>query len=142
MQYSDEFLNNIIKYCEKYTPNKYYPDKAIDVIDHCGAQAKVTYWDIKPSIKEMQTEIVESALHPEKDHSALIEKLNKSLERWVESDETTNKPEVTVFHLKEFFDRKINPLSKKKKINEVFDCVSRLFVGQADVLEELKHEIV
>ena len=125
MQYSDEFLNNIIKYCEKYTPNKYYPDKAIDVIDHCGAQAKVTYWDIKPSIKEMQTEIVESALHPEKDHSALIEKLNKSLERWVESDETTNKPEVTVFHLKEFFDRKINPLSKKKKINEVFDCVSR-----------------
>ena len=62
VQYSDEFLNNIIKYCEKYTPNKYYPDKAIDVIDHCGAQAKVTYWDIKPSIKEMQTEIVDLRL--------------------------------------------------------------------------------
>jgi ATP-dependent Clp protease ATP-binding subunit ClpC len=142
VEYSDEFLNNIIKYCEKYTPNKYYPDKAIDVIDHCGAQAKVTYWDVKPSIKEMQTEIVESALHPEKDHSALIEKLNKSLEKWVESDETANKPEVTRFHLKEFFDRKVNPLNKKSKINKVFDCFSKSFVGQADILEELKHEII
>ena len=142
VKYTDEFLNDIIKYCEKYTPNKFYPDKAIDVIDHCGAQAKVAFWDVKPSIKEMQTEIVESALHPEKDHSALIEKLNKSLEKWVESDETKNKPEVTTFHLKEFFDRKINPLSKKKKINKVFDCISRSFIGQADVLEELKHEII
>ena len=46
------------------------------------------------------------------------------------------------FHLKEFFDRKINPLSKKKKINKVFDCISRSFIGQANVLEELKHEII
>jgi ATP-dependent Clp protease ATP-binding subunit ClpA len=142
VKYTDVFLNNIIKYCEKYTPNKYYPDKAIDVIDHCGAQAKVTFWDIKPSIKEMQTEIVESALDPEKDHSAIMEQLNKSLEKWVESDENSTKPEVTLFHLKEFFDRKINPLSKKQKINKVFDCLKQSFVGQSDVLDKLKHEIL
>jgi ATP-dependent Clp protease ATP-binding subunit ClpA len=48
VEYSDNFLNNIIDYCEKYIPNKFYPDKAIDIIDHCGAQAKVSFWHLSP----------------------------------------------------------------------------------------------
>ena len=140
--YSDEFLNNIISYCEKYTANKYYPDKAIDIIDHCGAQAKVSFWDIKPSIKEIQTELVESALHPEKDHSVLVEKLNKSLEKWVEADEESSRPEVKLLHLKDFFEKKVNPLNKKIKVSRVFKCISKSFIGQKKILQKLKHEII
>lgn len=139
--YSDAFLDNIINYCEKYIPNKFYPDKAIDVIDHCGAQAKVNFWDIQPSIKEIQTKIVESALHPDKDHSQLVEKLNKSLEKWSDFDKE-DKPEVELDHLKDFFEKKVNPLNKKIKVKRIFECISRSFVGQKEILDKLQHEIV
>ena len=139
--YSDAFLDNIINYCEKYIPNKFYPDKAIDVIDHCGAQAKVNFWDVQPSIKEIQTKIVESALHPDKDHSQLVEKLNKSLEKWSDFDEE-QRPEVELGHLKDFFEKKVNPLNKKIKVKRIFECVSRSFVGQKEILDKLQHEII
>ena len=141
VKYTERFLKNVIKYCEKYIPNKFYPDKAIDVIDHCGAQAKVNFWDIKPSIKQIQTEIVESALDPDKDHSILVEKLNKSLEKWTDTSEKS-KPEVRLCHLKDFFDKKVNPLHKKNKVNDVFDCMVRSFIGQKDVLNNIRNEII
>jgi len=138
--YSDAFLNNIINYCEKYIPNKFYPDKAIDVIDHCGAQAKVNFWDIQPSIKEIQTQIVESALNPNKDHLQLVEKLNKSLEKWSDFDKE-DKAVVELDHLKDFFEKKVNPLNKKIKVKRIFECISKSFVGQKEVLDKLQHEI-
>jgi ATP-dependent Clp protease ATP-binding subunit ClpC len=58
VEYTDNFVNNVIDYCEKYLPNKFYPDKAIDVVDHCGAQSKLSYWEVDPSIKEIQEQII------------------------------------------------------------------------------------
>jgi len=46
VKYSTEFTENVIEYCEKFSPNKHYPDKAVDVVDHCGAQAKVSYFGL------------------------------------------------------------------------------------------------
>jgi len=141
VEYSDSFLNNIIDYCEKYIPNKFYPDKAIDVIDHCGAQAKVNFWHITPSIKAIQVKTVEAALHPEKDHTKLLEKLNASLKKWSEGI-TDKNPEVKLSHLKDFFDKKKNPLSNRKNIDQVFRCLNNSLVGQTDLLKKLKEKII
>tara|TARA_R100000005_G_C4994823_1_gene201761 strand:- start:225 stop:2573 length:2349 start_codon:yes stop_codon:yes gene_type:complete len=141
VKYSKRFLNNIIGYCERYIPNKFYPDKAIDVIDHCGAQAKVNYWHVTPSIKAIQVETVEAALDPDKDHSELLEKLNESLEKWTEgvSNET---PEVKLKHLKDFFDKKKNPLNNKKIVNKLFQCLNSSLIGQKTLLDKLKERII
>ena len=141
VEYSDEFLNNIISYCERYIPNKFYPDKAIDVIDHCGAQAKVNFWHITPSLKAIQVKTVEAALDPEKDHAELLEKLNASLEKWTEGV-TSKTPEVKINHLKDFFDKKKNPLSNKKTVERLFTCLSESLVGQKELLEKLKERII
>ena len=141
VEYSDRFLNNIIEYCEKYIPNKFYPDKAIDVIDHCGAQAKVNFWHVTPSIKAIQTETVKAALDPEKDHAELLEKLNASLERWTEGVEDKT-PIVKLKHLKDFFDKKKNPLSNKDTIDKLFKCLSKSLVGQRDFLNNLKEKLI
>jgi len=141
VEYTDNFLNSIIDYCEKYIPNKFYPDKAIDVIDHCGAQAKINFWHLTPSIKEIQVKTVEAALHPEKDHTKLLEKLNASLEKWTEGVHD-KKPQVKLKHLKDFFDKKKNPLNNRKTIDQVFKCLNNSLVGQRDLLNGLKEKII
>ncbi len=141
VEYSENFLNNIIDFCEKYIPNKFYPDKAIDIIDHCGAQAKVSFWHFTPSIKSIQLETVEAALHPKKDHAILLEKLNESLEKW-SGEMDDKKPKVKLQHLKDFFDRKRNPLNKKSNIDKVFSCLSNSLVGQSKLLENLKNKLI
>jgi ATP-dependent Clp protease ATP-binding subunit ClpA len=141
VEYSDNFLNNIISYCEKYIPNKFYPDKAIDVIDHCGAQAKVNFWHFTPSIKSIQEETVEAALHPKKDHTKLLEKLNESLEKWA-GGVTDKKPQVKLNHLKDFFDKKRNPLNKRKTIDKAFKCLNSSLVGQRHLLNKLKEKLI
>ena len=140
VKYTENFINNIIDYCEKYIPNKFYPDKAIDIIDHCGAQAKVNFWHLTPSIKEIQVETMEAALDPEKDHTKLLERLNESLGNWTEggSDEI---PEVKICHLKDFFAKKRNPLSNNKIIDSCFSSISKLLVGQKSFLSKLKQSI-
>ena len=141
VEYSDEFLNDIINYCERYIPNKFYPDKAIDVIDHCGAQAKVNFWHVTPSIKAIQAETVEAALDPEKDHAELLEKLNASLEKWTEGVEDKT-PVVKLNHLKDFFDKKKNPLNNRETVERLFDCLSESLIGQKDLLGKLKERMI
>ena len=141
VEYSDKFLNNIISYCEKYIPNKFYPDKAIDVIDHCGAQAKVNFWHVTPSIKAIQVKAVEAVINPKKDHSDLLEKLNASLKKWTEGVASKN-PEVKLSHLKDFFDKKKNPLNNRKTIDSLFKCLTNSLVGQKETLEKLKEKII
>jgi ATP-dependent Clp protease ATP-binding subunit ClpA len=139
--YSDEFLDNIIGYCEKYIPNKFYPDKAIDIIDHCGAQAKVNFWHVTPSIKSQQEQTMAAALDPEKDHTKLLEKLNESLEKWTEGVSDMI-PEVKLCHLKDFFKKKTNPLNNQDTVEKVFSCVSKSLVGQDELLQKLKDKII
>jgi ATP-dependent Clp protease ATP-binding subunit ClpA len=140
VKYNDEFLENIISYCEKYIPNKYYPDKAIDIIDHCGAQAKVNFWHVTPSIKTQQEETMAAALDPEKDHTALLEQLNISLEKWTDGVSDLE-PEVKLCHLKDFFKKKSNPLNDRDTVEKVFSCVGKSLVGQNHLLRSLKDKI-
>ena len=143
VEFTNEFLDSIIDFCEKYMPNKFYPDKAIDVIDHCGAQAKVNFWEIDPALKEVQAEVVKSALSPEKaaDHSALVKHLDESLKKWTK-EVTTEVPQVQVQHLKDFFAKKVNPLNDKKTVDKIFKCIGKSFVGQHNVLTRLRDKIV
>ena len=142
VKFADEFLDNVIDFCEKYMPNKFYPDKAIDVVDHCGAQAKVNFWEIDPSIKEVQDEVVRStAADPAKDHSALVKQLNESLKKWTE-EVTTEIPEVQLNHLKDFFAKKVNPLNAKSTVDKIFNCIGKSFVGQHDILNNLRDKII
>ena len=141
VKYSDSFLENVIDYCEKYIPNKFYPDKAIDVIDHCGAKSKMSYWEADPLIKSQQIETMTAALDPDKDHLKLLEKLNISLEKWAE-DLSEKIPEVKLCHLKDFFDRKKNPLNNRPVTDKIFECIGESLIGQGKFLTKLKEKII
>ena len=141
VSYTDRFLDNVMDYCEKYMPNKFYPDKAIDVIDHCGAQSKVSHNEVDPSIKDQQIEAMSAALDPERDHLQILEKLNESLEKWAGSV-SQKTPEVKLRHLRDFFDRKKNPLSNRDVTDKVFNCIGDSIIGQKHFLKKLREKMI
>jgi ATP-dependent Clp protease ATP-binding subunit ClpC len=140
VEYTSEFINNVIDYCEKYAPNKFYPDKAIDVIDHCGAQAKVNYWEIDSEIKDLQNNILEN-IKQGKPYSKLMDLMNDKIEEWSEKM-MKESPCVTVKHLKEFFSKKENPLCKSAVLDSMVSNLSKTFVGHRKVLKNLQKEII
>jgi ATP-dependent Clp protease ATP-binding subunit ClpA len=140
VHYSDDFVKNVIEYCEKFSPNKHYPDKAVDVVDHCGAQAKVKHFELNPEIKKMQKEIIELTKQ-EKENKNLMSKFEKSLKDW--SNKTCKqKAEVTMSHLDSFFERKANPMTNIKVLDEVFVDLSKKFAGHSSLINELKEKII
>ena len=141
VKYSDSFLENIIDYCEEYIPNKFYPDKAIDVVDHCGAKSKMSYWETDPLIKNQQIETMAAALDPDKDYVELLQELNVSLEKWTKGL-SKKTPKVELCHLKDFFDRKKNPLNDRGIASETFEIIGESLIGQRDFLRKLKEKII
>lgn len=140
VEYSEGFINSVMDYCEKYTPNKYYPDKAIDVIDHCGAQSKVNYWDLDPEIKELQDEIVTS-ISSGGAYQDLMSCMSTRLKSWSDKMSDTA-PEVTTQHLKDFYAKKENPLCKPNILEDVVFNLSKTFVGHKKMIKDLEKEIL
>jgi ATP-dependent Clp protease ATP-binding subunit ClpA len=139
VSYTDNFINNVINFCEKYLPNKFYPDKAIDVIDHCGAQAKVAYWGQDSSLKDIRESIKEKDIDlncPE----SVLSFVTDQLSSWV-GDKEEDLPEVTVKHLKEFFSKKENPLRKPDILSDLALSLKEKFVGNNKIIDSLVESI-
>jgi ATP-dependent Clp protease ATP-binding subunit ClpC len=136
VKYSEEFVENVINFCERFTPNKFYPDKAIDVIDHCGAQAKVNFWEVDESIKTKQKEIfeyIEKNGHFEKE---MIEEMNERIEAW-EKNLIKTEAHVKLDHLKTFFDKKTNPMNRTENNKIIFSNIKKDLVGQNIALKKI-----
>lgn len=140
VSYSPEFINNVVNYCEKYLPNRHYPDKAVTVIDHCGAQAKVNFWEPDEIMRDSQRQLYGSIEENGDVNPKLFEEFNKKLESWQERI-SKEEPTVNLDHLKEYFNHRANPLSFSKTCNAVFDYMRKEYVGQKEVLREFKKSL-
>jgi ATP-dependent Clp protease ATP-binding subunit ClpC len=140
VSYSDEFINNIIEYCERFSPNKHYPDKAVDVVDHCGAQAKVKHFELHPEIRDMQKEIIKLA-RVDADDQSLIKEFEEKAKTWSQ-EAGEKKAGVDLTHLESFFSRKANPMCDIKVLDEVFFDFDKRFAGHQTLIKKLKEQII
>jgi ATP-dependent Clp protease ATP-binding subunit ClpA len=139
VRYTENFMNNVINFCEKYLPNKFYPDKAIDVIDHCGAQAKVTHWGQDSSFKNIKESLKENDVDLNSVDSVLSF-VTEQLSSWSE-DKQGKSPDVTMKHLKEFFSKKENPLRKPNILSDLSRNLKERFVGNDKIINSLIESI-
>jgi len=139
VRYTDNFINNVINFCEKYLPNKFYPDKAIDVIDHCGAQAKVSHWGHDSSFKQIKENIKEKNIDLDSEDS-ILSFVTDQLTSWTNEKEE-ELPDVTVKHLKEFFSKKENPLRKSNILSDLSHSLKEKFVGNDKIIDSLIESI-
>lgn len=81
--YSDNSLKAIIKMCAKYMPNKYFPDKAVDLLEEVGAvkllsdNSEVTELDVYDVISEIAKIPSQQLKQSEVLHFQELEKLLK-----------------------------------------------------------------
>ena len=135
VKYTEDFIDHVIDFCEKYIPNKFYPDKAIDVIDHCGAQAKVSHWGSDSSLKDLRKEIEDSDVDLASTES-LLSFVTGKLSDWSESKDVED-PNVTIKHLKDFFSKKENPLRKPKNLSDLSTGLKQKLIGNNKVIDSL-----
>ena len=84
VKYSISVLKKIVSLCEDYLPNKNFPDKAIDVLDECGAKLKIKnttpskeMMKIESQIYDLSAQVTNSSIE-----DALIDEYTKLGDKW------------------------------------------------------------
>lgn len=134
--FSDSFYDYLIENCEKYLPNRRYPDKAIDILDTVGAKAKMKFQCSPDYVKKAQQDLLNISENifsgQDKDESAIqnkIDEIRRACEKW-EVDYISTPRVVDTDEIDNFF-------SKRKKLS-----LRGEFYKAADHLEGAKKEQV
>jgi ATP-dependent Clp protease ATP-binding subunit ClpA len=117
-------------------PNRTYPDKAIDIIDHCGARAKVKFWEMDQELKQMQKNLVSVAEETGQVSMEDIDDLNDRISEWEEKLMKTDAL-VDLSHLKEFFEHKGSPLNRHSTIDSLRLELKENIVGNLPFINSL-----
>ena len=95
--FTDQALRAAVNYSSRYLPDRFLPDKAIDLIDEAGSRARISSMSRPPELKKMEEKIVEfeqkknKAIHDQKFEEAASfrdqerqtkEELENLLARW------------------------------------------------------------
>lgn len=107
VHYSSGILKSIVDLAEKYMPNKFFPDKAIDILDEAGAKLKITNSLPPQSIIDIESQIfsLPNDSFGSEQESSLMSSYDQELSNWQNSLNN----EVNNSHI-------YNVLSKKTKI--------------------------
>ncbi len=65
VHYTDEALINAVRLSERFIPDRYLPDKAIDVIDEAGARARLSVSTVPSELRELDQKIEQVASEKE-----------------------------------------------------------------------------
>jgi len=58
VSYSDEVINLIVKLADRYIMNRFFPDKAVDILDEVGSYKHLTNMKIPKHIKSLEEKLV------------------------------------------------------------------------------------
>lgn len=116
VKYTLPVLDEIVRLCDRYMPDKRFPDKAIDVLDEAGARAKINRYDtqevelLMKQLEQMindkngavETQQFDVALGYRETEYELSEQLEHHLEQQFHVQQNTAKPlKISVDHVRE-----------------------------------------
>lgn len=116
---SDEILNDIVNYSDRYMADSQFPDKAIDLMDLACSHVKVQKVVKPKNISNLERKLIQSFLdsgnsfqNMDEEQDMVFEALRKSINKWSSAIEK-NKYKLTQRHLFEVLSSKTNiPLSE------------------------------
>jgi len=142
VQVSDEILNDIVNYADRYITDSQFPDKAIDLMDLTCSHVKVRKVVKPKKIIRLESNLIRSFIeqnntfHSMDDSQTIIfEALKKALNTWTKSIEKS-KHQLTRSHLFEVLATKTNiPVdeflkSETEKYLKLEDKLKKVIAGQ------------
>lgn len=158
VKYSPEIVKKIVKLTDNYITDRYFPDKAIDLLDEAGAYRKV-----RGVSKTRQISAIESKLEKNNilwkeaidsnEYSKAItfsevnENLKKKLDKEIKNTSSTSVKLVTDEDLYEVISKMTNvPLSKINdneidNLNGIFDYLKTRVIGQDEAVNKVVRAI-
>ncbi|WP_335872133.1 ATP-dependent protease ATP-binding subunit ClpC [Bacillus sp. 2205SS5-2] len=73
---TDEAIDAAVKLSDRYIPDRFLPDKAIDLIDEAGSKVRLRSYTTPPNLKELETKLDE--IRNEKDASVQSQEFEKA----------------------------------------------------------------
>lgn len=135
VKFTDKFQEEILKLCDRKLVNRVYPDKVIDVIDHCGAAKKVEHFHISDQITEKRLAILGDGDDLPEDK---IQEFCLAAAKIEEQLLVT--PEVTCKYLHDYFDKQTSPLYKLASNGAfVSNLKESVLAQQCAISEFVKH---
>ncbi|MDB6064471.1 MAG: ATPase domain protein [Pedosphaera sp.] len=65
-EFTDKAIESAVKMSDRYIPDRFLPDKAIDLMDEAGSRARIGTMTRPPEVKDIEVEIEEIKTHKER----------------------------------------------------------------------------
>ena len=90
VHYSTSILKSIVSLADRYMPNKFFPDKAIDLLDEAGARLKIKNSTPPASIINIESQILSlpDSFFGTEEESRLMHDYDEKLSSWQDSLDT------------------------------------------------------
>jgi ATP-dependent Clp protease ATP-binding subunit ClpC len=84
VKYSENDVDAIIEFCDKFLTHKRFPDKAFDILDQVGAKTKIKYKNVPSRIANAREEFCEMLTETGKEKELNEEKFTQILKNYIE----------------------------------------------------------
>ncbi len=161
VRYSDEAIELAVQLSDRYVTDRFFPDKAIDVMDEAGARVHLSNIKVPPEILELEEKIedvqdeknevvksqrFEEAARLRDKEKTLQEELEQAKKEWEEKAETEihdvtseNIAEVVAMMTGIPVDKISEP--EQQKLLNMEDALKERVVGQDEAIEKLSKAI-
>ncbi len=161
VHYDDDTLDSIVKFAERYITDKFFPDKAIDVLDESGSRVHLANIFVPQEILDLEAEVLRIrskkealAKHQDFEQAASLRDLEHSLsrelsearERW----EATEKSRITAVTEEDIAEvvamitgiptQRVT-LSENEKLINMASNLKNIVIGQDDAVDNLTRSI-
>lgn len=130
VRYQDDVLPAIIKFSRRYLPDRYLPDKAIDIMDEAGARKKIAEGNRPSELEELEKQI--DALGEEK--NALVKSQN--YEKAADVRDKVIELKVRLDAFREEWKSKNGGFRKSITINDICSILSQMTGIPAEQLSD------
>ncbi|WP_295939238.1 ATP-dependent Clp protease ATP-binding subunit [uncultured Alistipes sp.] len=161
VRYSEGALQACVELTDRYITDRFFPDKAIDVMDEAGSRVHLQAALQPPKIREMEAELcriqgerreaVESAVYKKASSARLLEhaltsKLGESRAQWQRSLEE-NPAEVTAEHIQQVITSMTGIPAERvsdgemQRLQTLYKHLAQRVVGQQEAVEKITRTI-
>lgn len=145
IEYTDSVITDIVNLCDKYMPNRRFPDKAIDLMDQVGAKVKIRSFARPEEIKNTERLISEfEKFAPEdmkENHLAdMIKDYGAKYDSWVESVKGKKfkaKSKDVYQALSDKIGKIIDIESENDGLKNIFNTLKKNVFGQDEALKKI-----
>ena len=145
VKYSVKILNQIVRLCDLYLPNRRFPDKAIDVLDEVGAKVKIRNLTPSKEISDLEEKIYGAIDNQDfSNEQELIDEYEQLMEDWKnqEIDQIEEDDILTVISQKSKVPKESLIHDKDKKTESIQKWLSRDIVNQPEAVSCMNRAIL